>query len=463
MLSTPKDSYGPFRLLSGTALIAVLLLLVPAAAAGRKPSLPARAKKALYTHGYRQIRVSCSARKSRCNWRAIRAGRTCSGRIFSPKTRHPRMRISGVHCVSNIVAVGNLPGGGTQTGAGGVRLPLYLGFNAYTTPTTVSKQRLVGATVTRLFVDWSQVEPSPGSWNWSSFDQQYQQILAGGLRPVLVAFAAPCWAQGPGGCSLTYASPPAPANDGAWSEFVRQLTARYPQAAAIEVWNEPNLGWAFYPQVDPARYTQLLSEAYGAVKSVNPRMPVVSGGVAMSDNEGGIASAYASRTFLSDMFADGARRYMDALGIHIYPTDTIGGGPVWDPAAMSRWLAQVHSVEAAAGVGHVPIWVTEMGVSTATQAGFPPAATEQQQATDLLDMINFAQGDPDVQVTIIDTLQDAIPDLIEDLISSIGGALFDNPIFYNQIIEGLGVFHSDWTPKPAACGVSRAFAGSLTC
>jgi hypothetical protein len=31
------------------------------------------------------------------------------------------------------------------------------------------------------------------------------------------------------------------------------------------------------------------------------------------------------------------------------------------------------------------------------------------------------------------------------------------------VIEVLGVFHTDWTPKPAACQISKAFSGSLSC
>ena len=39
------------------------------------------------------------------------------------------------------------------------------------------------------------------------------------------------------------------------------VAQRYPEAAAIEIWNEPNVHWFWRPRPDPARYTELLVEA----------------------------------------------------------------------------------------------------------------------------------------------------------------------------------------------------------
>jgi hypothetical protein len=36
-------------------------------------------------------------------------------------------------------------------------------------------------------------------------------------------------------------------------------------------------------------------------------------------------------------------------------------------------------------------------------------------------------------------------------------------VFFNEVIEGLGVFTDDWTPKPAACELSKALGGLLRC
>jgi polysaccharide biosynthesis protein PslG len=341
------------------------------------------------------------------------------------------------------------------------------GFNAYTTPTTVLKQRAVGASATRMFIAWSQAEPLPGVWDWDDFDQQYQEILAGGMRPLIVAFAAPCWAQSATtGCPALYASPPAPSYDSAWSAYVRELAVRYPRAIGIEVWNEPNLTTEFWPNVDPVRYTQLLKEAYLAVKSVDPTMPVISGGLLLGDGTGTSPwSGYADQTFLTDMYAAGAAKWMNGLGVHVYPSDgaTAHSPETWDPAAMVRWLAAANAVRNAAGAPSVPIWITEMGVSTSGEPGFPVPVTPAQQATDLMTMLHTAEADTQVHLAFVDTLQDADSDLPLDLLSNLGGALLNDDVFFNEVIEGLGVFDYDWTPKPAACELSEALGGTLAC
>jgi hypothetical protein len=437
-----KDVHAPTRLLL-VALTVAAALSTSAIAVAKTQTPRARAARVLRQLGYTHVHVACS-RQGTCHWRGVHGGRSCSGKITADKRRRTMIRFSAVRCSGNPPA------------------PLELGFNTYTTPLTVAKQRAVGAKVTRLFVNWWDVEPQKGGWSWNSTDLQYQQIVAGGLRPLLVVNGAPCWASA--SCNLLFGSPPTPTHDADWSAYVRAVTARYPQAAGVEVWNEPNLSGTFYPQADPRRYTQLLSEAYTAVKSVNRNMPVISGGLAMNDGWGSGLPGYASRTFLADMYADGARRYMDGLGIHVYPTDTQSNGSrVWDPAAMSRWLQQAEDIGRSAGVSPVPIWITEMGVSTATESGQPPAVTPEQQASDLLSMIHLAQAGSDVRVAIIDSLQDAASDPIGNALNSLTWSLINFDVSYNGVEAGLGVYTNYWAPKPAACALSKAMGGSLTC
>jgi hypothetical protein len=344
------------------------------------------------------------------------------------------------------------------------RPALLLGFNTYTTPTTIEKQLAVGARITRLFVDWTQVEPRPGVFEWASFDTQYRELLAAGIRPLIVAFDAPCWTHVAYGCDPLYASPPAPAFDTAWREYVSALAMRYPDAIGIEIWNEPNTTAEFYPRADPRRYTQLLQEAYTAVRAVGGSMPLISGGLAMNDASGQAVTGYASATFLADMFADGARRWMNGLGIHVYPSRRVHDGySVWDPSLMSSRLAQVADAARAAHVKMPPIWVTEMGVSTTTQQGFPLAATPYQQAVDLVTMVASAAADSHVRAVVVDSLQDAAPQPLLDLLGVTVGVLTGDDPDYLPEMEGLGVFTDSWTPKPAACALSDMFGGTLRC
>lgn len=442
------------------AAIATIVIwsLAPAALAARHASTRStpistrQARTTLARDGYATVEVSCRPERGQamCRWSGVRRGSRCSGRLSGERTpgRSVRVRVSDVRCLAIIIPA---------------RVPPLFGFNAYTTPQTVALQKDVGVTTTRLFVSWSQVEPSPGVWNWAAADQSYQQILAGGLRPLIVAYAAPCWAAAQGGCNPMYASPPNPSFDSDWITYVKDLVERYPQAIGIEIWNEPNLTASFWPSPDPGRYTQLLHEAYTAVKSVDASMPVISGGLLMDDGTGTGAGGEASQTYLAAMYADGASQWMDALGIHVYPVDVAAGGKpeVWDVAAMTRWLDQVQTLRTAADVPAKPIWITEMGVSTTTEPGFPVAATPQQQADDLVQMVSWSQSNPLVDAAFIDTLQDADPSLGEDAVSNLVGSIAGDDVFFNEVSEGLGVFTNTWGVKPAACALSVFLHGTV--
>ncbi len=79
-------------------------------------------------------------------------------------------------------------------------------------------------------------------------------------------------------------------------EFAAQLAAVAAQGAdAIEVWNEPNLdreyGGSGNGQVNPENYTNMLREAYGAIKSVNPGTLVIGGANAPTGYFGGNCTA----------------------------------------------------------------------------------------------------------------------------------------------------------------------------
>ncbi len=331
--------------------------------------------------------------------------------------------------------------------------PLQLGFNTYTAARTISEQQEVGAKVSRLFVDWAVVEPSQGTWNWQQSDQQYAALLAAGLRPDIVAFTAPCWARPSTSCSNPYfTGPPDQSYMQDWTTYVHDLAVRYPNAAAIEVWNEPNLDQYFLPRSDPARFTQLLKAAYAAVKAVHPSMPVISGGLLLSPpvpGSGAVSGGYGADQFLSAMYAAGAKSSMDALGVHVYPSDYAGGIPAtWDPTAMQTWLGQLAAVRTASGAATQPIWITEMGISTTTEPGWPAAVTPQQQASDLTQMIQIARANPNIRTAIIHGLED----------QTLG---YNDPD--NAVNAGWGIFTSDGTPKPAACAVSHLFSGSLSC
>jgi hypothetical protein len=89
-------------------------------------------------------------------------------------------------------------------------------------------------------------------------------------------------------------------------------------ADAIEVWNEPNIDHEWPEgQISAASYTQLLQQAYNAIKGANGGTIVVSGGPAPTGAEGAFPGRVVNDDrFLREMAAAGAANYMDCIGIH---------------------------------------------------------------------------------------------------------------------------------------------------
>lgn len=296
----------------------------------------------------------------------------------------------------------------------------------------LGQARSSGAGSVRVFASWSGVEYNRGQYYWAGLDAVVGNAQALGMRPLLVAVDAPPWARA-GGCpsgsptgGCTYA--PAKAYDADWTRFVRALASRYPNALGLEVWNEPNALHFFAPKVDPARYTALLKEAYGAVNAVAPQLPVVSGGlsgVGSSD-----ANGMADSTFLNGMYKAGARTAMDAIGYHSYP----GNHPLLGDfyAGMDR----VRTTRNANGDNRKPIWVTEFGISTATVPGREPV-DENEQAAAMRAAYCAANGMSDVPVMLAFRLRDT------------GGSGW---------LDQLGVQHSNGQLKPAAAALRDVVA-----
>lgn len=322
--------------------------------------------------------------------------------------------------------------------------PVQFGFNEDVTPASIRLQAQVGMPVVRFKVPWDEVEPQRGRWDFARFDALYDRMRAAGLRPLLLAVGAPCWARAPGGpCGV-----PGPAFDADWSGYVGRLATRYPDAIGVEVWNEENGVQFFPPHPDPARYAELLGAAYRAAKSVDADLPVVSGGLLPAPATTRYATADAR--FLQDMYAAGAAGSMDAIGAHPYPlAAAAGGGSRYDLGAMERYLQRLRAVRDAAGQSSTPIWITEVGVSTESVRGFPPGVSGAEQASSLLALLDRAEQDPDVRVVLIHRLVGPNP-------TPAAGPL-------GRLELGFGVFEPHGVPKPAACALSERFGGSLSC
>jgi polysaccharide biosynthesis protein PslG len=299
-------------------------------------------------------------------------------------------------------------------------------------PLRVGEVRLAGAGGARLLrfpADWGTVQPSgPGSWDWSLLDQIHAQAAASGVRLIFEAYGSPCWAHPSLGCPGPFGgSPPDPVHLEHWGAFIAAAAGRYPDLAAIEVWNEPNLQpfWSIAP--DPERYASLLTAARRALADVPSRPPLLFGGLAPLTSDGPGSISY--QRFLARALDAGAAGNFDALAIHPYAL------PFNRPdylAETRRLLGAARLILARRGLGDTPIWATEIGFSTAGSGAVSP----NEQANRLARLWQLLKRIPGVEAAVVHRF-------------------FDQPGGGSE--SGWGVVGATGEPKPAFHSLAERF------
>jgi beta-xylosidase len=114
---------------------------------------------------------------------------------------------------------------------------------------------------------------------------------------------------------------------------------------AVVLWNEPNnlSHWNFHLDPGWVRFCDLVQQSSAAIRSVNPSLPIVLGGVSSCDCD-----------FLRLMASRGMMQHVDAVGVHGFPLD-------WNHWQLSEWPDRIAE---AADVSGKPVWVLEVGASS---------------------------------------------------------------------------------------------------
>jgi hypothetical protein len=217
----------------------------------------------------------------------------------------------------------------------------------------------------RLEFNWAEIEPAPGTFDFSHYDPLVQQAAVHHLRVLALLLDAPSWASSrpaQGGVAGLY-----PPRDAAtFSAFAAACVARYGHHGSFwrahpglrylpvlgwEVWNEPNLEQFWAPVPSTSGYAGLLRAVYSAVKQVDRSSTVIAAG-------GAFTSSGAVTRWIDALYRAGARGHFDAFGIHPYA-----------PSVNSAY-GRITAVRAA--LDHHrdrrrSVWVTEFG-----WAGGPP-------------------------------------------------------------------------------------------
>lgn len=114
---------------------------------------------------------------------------------------------------------------------------------------------------------------------------------------------------------------------------------------AVVLWNEPNnlSHWNFHLDPEWKRFADMVKTGSHAIRSENPDMKIVLGGVSSCDCD-----------FLRTMGRHGVMSYVDAVGVHGFPLD-------WNHWQIEEWPERIREAREVSGK---PVWVTEVGVSS---------------------------------------------------------------------------------------------------
>lgn len=114
---------------------------------------------------------------------------------------------------------------------------------------------------------------------------------------------------------------------------------------AAMIWNEPNNKSHWDPELDPdwALFADMAILSADAIVAENPRLSKVLGGISPIDP-----------AFMANMKGRGVLDRMQAVAVHGFPLD-------WNLWQIDEWPARIEEIR---GVTELPIWVSEVGVSS---------------------------------------------------------------------------------------------------
>ncbi len=114
---------------------------------------------------------------------------------------------------------------------------------------------------------------------------------------------------------------------------------------AIKFWNEPNnlSHWDFHMDPDWRQFSAMVNTAAREVRRLRPGLGLVLGGISPIDS-----------SFMRLLASHGVMDHLDAVAIHGFPLD-------WNHWKIDEWPEKVAEIEQTV---HLPVWVTEVGVSS---------------------------------------------------------------------------------------------------
>lgn len=237
----------------------------------------------------------------------------------------------------------------------------------------------------KIRVNWRTVEATKGTLDLAAVDEAVETFHAAGIKVLLTLTGAPDWAR-PSATdyvkSLTQYGPPDNLAD--FGTFAGQIATRYQgKVQAYEIWSEPNLRRSWISptvasreatRMSDARYIDLLSAAYKAIKAADPEAAVITGGLAPTGFNDRV-NAIDDQVFLAALVDQKVSSVADGIGVQpdgfANPPDALccAQTPGVDTHFDNKRFYFLETLKAydailSAKKSTLPLWVTRFGWGT---------------------------------------------------------------------------------------------------
>jgi O-antigen ligase len=237
---------------------------------------------------------------------------------------------------------------------------------------------------------WDQIEPAPGAYDWTPWDEIVAATTTRELELVAVLDGAPAWARSPEDAANPLAPPASRADFG---RFAAAFARRYGEALRFyQVWDEPNIAphWGTR-YVDAAEYAGLLREGAVQLRSADPNALILLAALAPTVEPGGLNQS--DLAYLDALYTAGAGAWFDAVAAQPYGFDRNPDDPPAADTLNFRRAELLRQVMLRHGDAETPVWLTVFGWHSAA-SGINSAWRSVQpdvQATWAVDALEWAR------------------------------------------------------------------------
>ena len=230
----------------------------------------------------------------------------------------------------------------------------------------------IGALGKGSCVDWEYVEPSRGTYNWSTLDGYVNAAAANGVDIFYSNGGVPSWAITdhsscvPSGCGGPQFCAKIPDSIADWQNFYTALVTRYKgRIKYYELWNEPNITYGNGIGLSPSDAVVLTTAAYNIIRANDPNAQIIT--PSMDGN---------SPSYFASYFAAGGPTGVDIASLHAYPDTTSASADVPEGIMPNRYLFGPLLPILMQYLPNKPLWDTEASWNETGQGNFTTPTQE---------------------------------------------------------------------------------------